>query len=312
MADDRDYQHEFLDLKGEGVDERTFLGGMSLSARSTLFWLFGFAALIALGVIYVYVDQRIVSAIDDWRSAREVTSLMTRVQAGRARAEALEKTYVLERERDLADAFSLELSQVGAALDGLYQFPQASPVRQHIATLRDGLLQYGQQFQQFVTAEEALGLSSDSGISPRLQNLTDQLEQGFKKAGFANLADQIARIVRQGKETLRTGSSQVVEEIRERYRTLFAFLKATAIPANQKPKLQSLLKAHETDMRTTINSRFALESERRRFGEILSYVAPSTEALEQFSNDLDRATARRLDRARSFARFTIAGSSAGR
>jgi len=311
MAEQSDLEHQFLDLKGEGIAERTFLGGLRLGTRSTMFWMLGFIALISIGMIYIYVDNRIVTAIDDWRAARDVGTLMTRVQSSLARAEVLEKTYVLDHKRELADEFSDELGRVGTALDGLYQFPQAASVRQHIATLRDGLVQYGQQFSQFVTAEEALGLSTDSGISPRLQNLTDQLQQGFKKAGFANLSDQIARIIKQGKETLRTGSPQGVEEIRERYRTLFAFLKVSAISAKQKPKLQNLLKAHETDLKATINSRFALENERRRFGEILAYVAPSTAALERFATDLDRATARQLDRARSFARYTLAGSTAG-
>ncbi|MBT5516128.1 MAG: HAMP domain-containing protein [Rhodospirillaceae bacterium] len=311
MADDPNFQHEFLDLKGEGMDDRTFLGGVRLGVRTTLFWLFGFVSLVILGGIFIHVDQRIVSAIDDWRVSREVSLLMTRVQSGLARAEVLEKTYVLDKKRHLADGFSDELTRVGSALDALYQFPQAGPARQHIATLRDGLVQYGQQFSQFVTAEEALGLTTESGISPRLQSMTDEVQKGFTKAGFANLTDQFARIVREGAEVLRSGSRQGVTEVRERYRTLNAFLKASRVPKAQRSRLRSLLNAHEADMMSTINSRFALESERQRFGEILAYVAPSTDALSKFGTDLDLVTARRLDRARSFARYTIAGATLG-
>jgi len=266
---------------------------------------------VILGGIFIHVDQRIVSAIDDWRVSREVSLLMTRVQSGLARAEVLEKTYVLDKKRHLADGFSDELTRVGSALDALYQFPQAGPARQHIATLRDGLVQYGQQFSQFVTAEEALGLTTESGISPRLQSMTDEVQKGFTKAGFANLTDQFARIVREGAEVLRSGSRQGVTEVRERYRTLNAFLKASRVPKAQRSRLRSLLNAHEADMMSTINSRFALESERQRFGEILAYVAPSTDALSKFGTDLDLVTARRLDRARSFARYTIAGATLG-
>lgn len=310
MAENPQFEHEFLDLKGEGMEDRTFLGGVRLSVRGTLFWVLGFASLILLGLVFVHVDQRIVTAVDDWRDAREVSNLMIRTQSGLARAEALEKTYVLDKKRELADAFSEELSRVGTALDELYTFPQAGPVRQHIATLRDGLEQYGQQFTQFVTAEEALGLTTDTGISPRLQALTAELSQGFTAAGFANLADQVARIVRQGSETLRSGQREGVAEIRERYRTLFAFLNASKIPKARKGDLEKRLQAHQTGLMTTINSRFALESERRHFGEILAYVAPSTDALWKFTDDLELTTARRLDRARSFARYSIAGSTA--
>ena len=88
MVENRQFEHEFLDLKGEGMEDRTFLGGMRLGVRSTLFWALGFASLLTLGVVFVHVDQRTVTAIDDWRAAREVSILMTRTQSGLARAEA--------------------------------------------------------------------------------------------------------------------------------------------------------------------------------------------------------------------------------
>jgi hypothetical protein len=310
MAENRQFEHEFLDLKGEGMEDRTFLGGMRLGVRSTLFWALGFASLLTLGVVFVHVDQRTVTAIDDWRAAREVSILMTRTQSGLARAEALEKTYVLDKKRELADAFSEELSRVGMALDEFYGFPQSGPVRQHIATLRDGVEQYGQQFAQFVIAEEALSLTTNTNMSPRLQSLTAQLSQEFTAAGFANLADQIARTVRQGSEVLRSGEREGVTEIRERFRTLSQFLKASKIPKATRDNLEKKLQAHQKDLMKTINSRFALERERRHFGEILAYVAPSTDALWEFSTDLDLSTARHLDRARSFARYSIAGATA--
>ena len=310
MVENRQFEHEFLDLKGEGMEDRTFLGGMRLGVRSTLFWALGFASMLTLGVVFVYADQRAVTAIDDWRAAREVSILMTRTQSGLARAEALEKTYVLDKKRELADAFSEELSRVGMALDEFYGFPQSGPVRQHIATLRDGVEQYGQQFAQFVIAEEALSLTTNTNMSPRLQSLTAQLSQEFTAAGFANLADQIARIVRQGSEVLRSGEREGVTEIRERFRTLSQFLKASKIPKATRDNLEKKLQAHQKDLMKTINSQFALERERRHFGEILAYVAPSTDALWEFTNDLDLSTARHLDRAHSFARYSIAGATA--
>ena len=85
MAENRQFEHEFLDLKGEGMEDRTFLGGMRLGVRSTLFWALGFASLLTQGVVFVHVDKRTVTAIDDWRVAREVSTLMFRSQSGLAR-----------------------------------------------------------------------------------------------------------------------------------------------------------------------------------------------------------------------------------
>ena len=310
MVEKRQFEQELLKLKGEGMEDRTFLGGMRLGVRSTLFWALGFASLLTLGVVFVHVDQRTVTAIDDWRAAREVSILMSRMQSDLARAEALEKTYVVDKKRQLADAFSEELSRVGMALDEFYGFPQSEPVRQHIATLRDGVEQYGQKFAQFVIAEETLSLTTNTNMSPRLQSLTAQLSQEFTAAGFANLADQIARIVRQSNEVLHSGEREGVTEIRERFRTLSQFLKASKIPKATRDNLEKKLQAHQKDLMKIINSRFSLERERRHFNEILAYVAPSMDALLEFSNDLDLSTARHFDRALSFARYSIAGATA--
>lgn len=310
MAENPRFEHEFLDLKGEGMEDRTFLGGVRLSVRGALFWAFGFASLILLGIVFAHVDQKTGAAIDDWRDAREVSVLMARAQSGLARAEALEKTYVSDKKRELADAFSEELTRAGAALDELSAFPQAGPVRQHIATLRDGLEQYGQHFARFVTAEEALGLTADTGVGPRLRELTERLGQGFMAAGLVSLADQVARIVRQGGETLRSGRRGGVADIGERYRTVLAFLKASKIPKARKGDLEKLLKAHRTDLMAAINGRFALDRDRRHFREILAYVAPSADALRKFADDLDLSAARRLDRVRNVARYSIAGAAA--
>ena len=89
MTENPKFEHNFLDLKREGINDHTSLGRVSLSLRSTLFWAFGLASLLILGVVFVLVDQRIVSAMNDWRAAHKVSILMTRTQSGLARVEAL-------------------------------------------------------------------------------------------------------------------------------------------------------------------------------------------------------------------------------
>lgn len=305
MVKNSKFEHEFLDLKNEGMDDRTFLGGLRLGARTFLFWVTGLAVLIILGGFFMHVDQRVAAAMDDWRVAREASILITRTQFGLARAEALEKKYVLEKKRGLADEFSSELMRVGTALDTLYEFPQTDIIRQHIATLRDGLEQYGQQFTLLVTAEEALDLTTTAGSGLRLETLTSQLRNIFNSTGFVNLSNQIVRITRQGSETLWSGGRERLTEIRERYRTLFASFNASKTPAAEKTKLEKLLQAHQRELMSIINRRFVLERERRRFGEILAYVAPSTDALSKFSTELDLSASMQLVRERDFARYFV-------
>ena len=102
-----------------------------------------------------------VTAIDDWRAARESRSDVPDA-VGLARAEAMEKAYVLDEKRELADAFPNYLASAWRWT--FYGFPQSGPVRQQ--TLRDGVEQYGQKFAQFVIAEETLSLTTNTNMTP--------------------------------------------------------------------------------------------------------------------------------------------------
>lgn len=310
MPQDSDLEHEFLELRTDGLGEKTFLGGLRLATRGTLFLLFGLAALAALAGIYIYVDQRLNSALDYWAASHEVARLTARVETGMARIEGHEKRFLLGKDPATAEAFNSDLAVTSKALDTLDALAAAATQRQHIATLRDGLAQYDQQFVQLVEREKALGLIDGTGVSRRLEDSTRALQSGFKAAGFDNLADQVTRINSQGQETLLSGFRKGVEEIQQRYRTLAAFLDSAEMPTGEKSAVTNLLKAHETDMLAMINSRFALDSETQRFSEILAYVQPSLQSLTEFAADVTADAARDLARNQTFARTTLATGSA--
>ena len=226
MTGKPDYEHQFLDLKGDGMEDRTFLGRSQLSTRISLFVVFGLMSLVTLGSILLYVDQRLASAISDGRHAREISALAGRMEVGLARAEALEKTFILDKRAALAGTFSIEIDNVESALEGLERFSETASMRQHMATLRDGVAQYDQRFLEFVRAEAALGRTTETGLSQRLETTSH-----------------------------------------------------------------------------------ALDKERGRFSDIISYMGPSLEAMLTYSADLGAAAVRRIDRAQAFSRYMVGGAS---
>ena len=54
MSQDSNLEHEYLKLQTDGLDEKTFLGGLKLATRSSLFLTFGLAALATFGSMYFY------------------------------------------------------------------------------------------------------------------------------------------------------------------------------------------------------------------------------------------------------------------
>ncbi|NQV82887.1 MAG: methyl-accepting chemotaxis protein [Rhodospirillales bacterium] len=203
------------------------------------------------------------------------------------------------------------MSSVTEALEKLSQIPVAAGQRKHIDTIRDGLAQYDEQFTKMVASEKALGLLDGTGLSRELQNVSEDLQAKFSTAGYPNLAGQVSRINQEGRETLLSGFKKGVEDIRKRYQTLIVFLKETKIPGNRKQALQDLLKQHETYLLAMINARFTQGDESGQLDDLLAYLEPSTGAIAEFSERLQRGATKDLAAARLLSRAVISGGGAG-
>ena len=305
-----DTDHDFLDLRPGAFGDRTELGSMHLSTRTNMFVLFGVFAIIAFAGMYLYVDYKVDNALGAWRTSQSVADLVNKAENGIARIKSQEKQFLLSKDAESARAFGEDIKAVAKGLDDLYQMPESVTIRPAIATLRDGLVQYDEQFVGVVNAERELGIADASGLSAALDETTKSLQILFRQASYANLANQITRINREGKETLLSGSRGGVDEIRKRYEALHAFLAAAELAPRLRRDAETLLKSHETSMLSMINRRFALDSETERFNDILDYVAPALEQVAAFSNDLTVVATKGLDKVQTFSRYTLSGGSA--
>lgn len=310
MSPNSNLDHNFLDLRAQDQADRTFMGGVRLAQRTRMFFFAGLAALVAFAGMYVFFDRKLNRALDDWARAERMAGLVQAVETGIANARGEEKTFLLKKDPVIAVAFKINLESISESLDKLSRMPESEAMRQQMATIRDGLAQYDQQFAKLVDSEKKLGLTDGSGLSLKLKDVTEDLQAKFSTAGFGNLAGQVTRINQEGQETLLSGYKKGVGEIQKRYETLSTFLKETKIPPKKKKTLQDLLKKHETYLLAMINSRFSFEEEARRFDDILTYLAPSTSALAGFAQRTRAAKAAGLMEARKTARIAIAGGSA--
>lgn len=310
MAEDFRKDHEFLELRSTDYTSRTFMGGMRLSSRIGLFLLTGLCAIAAFAALYWYVDREVDASLDNFTRVEQMGGLIQRLDKGLARLRGHEKQFLLTKDAGIYEAFGEDVSDVNTALETLFEHPAAAGMQQDIATVRDGIVQYDERFRELVRQEKALGIADETGLSGRLQRTSAELRDRFHALGLANLADQIERIDRQGKETLLSGFKKGVEELRERYETLGAFLATAELPDASRERLVELLQTHETDMLAMINARFSMAEETQRFDELTDYVQPSMESLNASAERRRIAAAADLRRMQLFARYTIAGGSA--
>lgn len=310
MNPKQNLEHDFLELSAADRADHTFLGHMRLSGRANLLMISGLTALVLFAGMFVFADRKMDGALNKAAAANRLAGLVLSVEMGIAHARGEEKTFVLKKDPAIAVAFKINIEAVTESLDLLARMPESVSLRRAMATIRDGLAQYDQQFAKLVASEQELGLVDGSGLSRKLQLATEDLQEKFSTAGFANLAGQVTRINQEGQETLLSGYKRGVGEIQKRYQTLVVFLNETKIPAKRKKTLQDLLTKHETHLLAMINSRFAFEEEARRFDDIVTYLAPSINTMTGFADKARTRTLGALAKAREHTRWLLAGGSA--
>ncbi|MGH6663053.1 MAG: hypothetical protein ACREB6_16060 [Rhodospirillales bacterium] len=310
MTRDRNFDHQFLDLRSTEQADRLFLGGLKLAQRTRLFLLTGLLAVAAFAAIAIFVDRRVDNALVALAASDRIAELVATAETEIAAARGEEKKFLLKKNPAVAEAFSMHLGAAARALDQLTRIPESAAIRKHVITIRDGLAQYDQQFSKLVQSEKALGLSDNSGLARDLKEASEELQTRFSTAGFANLAGQVQRINRDGEETLASGSKKNIDEIEKRYRTLTVFLKETKIPDQQKAALQDLLKKHETSLLAMINSRFQFLEETQRFDDIVAYLRPSLATLTKVATAARGDTAGAIKSAQHLARIAIGSGGA--
>lgn len=292
-----------------GIGDKTMLGGMSLGARAWMFFFTCIVASVAFGALYYHVDQKFEESLQQMQRAVRIDELANTIERGTYSLQARQRKFLLTRDTTIADGFSADLADVSAALDEMFAYPDAEPLAQHVSTIRDGLVQYDQQFQAFLNAEREIGLSSETGLSAQLRRTSSALRAAFRESGNENLINQIERIDQQGEETVLSGSKKGVEEIRKRYKALAAFVNAADIPASTRTTIDQMLKTHETQMLSIINARFELSDQTLRFEELFDYFAPSLTGLAGFAERQRIQATAEVRNVHLFTRYTLAGGS---
>ncbi|GEM_PF-546992 len=290
--------------------DRSFLGGISSGARTWLFFLACAVAAVAFGGLFYYADQRLDEAISEMQRGSRIDELVNNVERGTYSLQARQRDFMLMRNTEIADGFSADLADISAALDELFAYPEAQPLAQHVTTIRDGLVQYDQQFQSFINTEREIGIGTESGLTAQLRRTSALLRTTFRETGNSNLINQIERIDSQGEETVLSGSKAGVAEIRKRYEALIAFVAVANINETAKGRIDELLKAHETQLLAMINARFELASEAQRFGELFEYFVPSLVGLATFAERMRIETAAKVRNTQLLTRYSVLAGAA--
>jgi methyl-accepting chemotaxis protein len=300
-----------IDRRARGYAERSFMGGTRIGARAGLLVFVGLVLIAGLGGILWRVDQIVERALVETEKARRFAQLGEAARREILQLRAHEKDFLLRKDPAASETLTAASEQAARTLDALYALAAAKAVQSHVATVRDGLAQYGSHFAEAVKIETMIGLAPDRGLRGDVAKTAAALEARFRELNLAAAMTQIARVNRIVRESLLPETKVDHALIEKNYETLKLLIAAEQVTPRDKTAIESSIKTHETDAGALINARLKIDRETRAFDEIYAYMGPSLEEIVLSAERTSALAAENVTRTRAFARVAVAGGAGG-
>jgi methyl-accepting chemotaxis protein len=310
MAERHPLDPETLDRRARGY-ERSFLGGTRIGSRAGLLVFVGLVLIGGLGGVLFQVDQTANRALGEASQVRRLAQLAEAARRETLQLRVHEKDFLLRKDPAANETLTAAAEQAARTLDALYGLPAARPMQAHVATVRDGIAQYGSHFAEAVKIESLIGLSPDQGLRGDVAKTTMALEAKFRELNLSAAMTQLARVTRIVRESLLPETKVDHALIEKNYETLRLLVAAAQTTPRDKTALEGLVKTHETDAATLVNARLKIDRETRAFDEIFAYMGPSLEEIVLASERAVALAAENVARAQTFARVAVLGGAGG-
>lgn len=311
MAERHALDPQTLERRARRYAERSFLGGTRIGSRTGLLVFVGLVLAGGLGGVFFQLDRMVALSAAEAQDARRFAGLAETLRREVTNLRIHEKDFLLRKDTAASETLKAAGDQAGNTLDALDRLPAARGVQAQLATVRDGIIQYGSHFGETVKIETVIGLSPDQGLRGQVQKTTAALEAKFREHNLAAAMTQLARVTRIGREFLLPENKVDHGLLEKNYETLRLLVAAAQVPARERTALEDLVKTHENDTVTMLAARLKVDRETRAFDEVFGYMGPGLEEIAQAAERTGALAAEGMDRTRDLARMTIAGGAGG-
>ncbi len=290
--------------------QRTFMGGMRMTSRVSLFVFLGLLAIVAMGALFYVADQRLTTAINSLASAERITALVARVDSASRGATQSSRRFLIEQSDALEKEYDRNYQAALTALKNLRGRPLARNSIRTIDNLTTGLDQHVTHFKNIIRIQTLLGADANSGLAGNARVSGAALENRVTSTGSTRLIRQATEL-RDIENALRSGvSPDDPQNIKVAIAALRQVLSATNISSAAKLSVTEAINSYATDIEQLARTRLTQASEISKISEINAYLLPNLGSLVKFSDELARKMTQKADDSHIYSRRILAGGGA--
>lgn len=307
MAEQSPFREYYSEPGNTTQASRTFLGGMRLGTRVSLFVLLSLLLLAGAGGLFYYADGRLSVALAGMEKASRISRLAARVELASARLKTDRVGFLYTQDLRFAESHKKRTEPLLASLKVLHGLPAALDVRNHVSTINDGVAQRMTQFSQIVEIKKLLGFFESQGLRNVVRSWATGLAETLRKSGNTPLIEQFARLRRLEARLMDAPSEKDLRALAARLNQFKNRIATTPLPRELGDAARELAAKYAADTTQLGRTSLVLTDKIARLGEIDSYMSPSIEGLVLFADDLTKKAARGLADAKQWAGRMLAG-----
>ncbi len=281
-----------LNQNRENPAERSFLGGIRVRTRLSLFFLLCLAALCGTGALFYVADRKLDTALSQMRDAGGVAGLIAKIEASTLAIHSDSRNFLLSKDTRYAGNYKKRVEVLARHLKDLHDMPAALDGQKLVTTLNDGVTQHAGQFLNVVKIQTLLGGSSgDSGggLIGNAAATASDLQKMFKKIGKSGLTAQMAKLRASETRLQQAPEEAEIKKFKSGITELNGMVGRTDLPNAQKNSLLGIVKSYQSDVEQFSRTQSILAKEITRLGEINTYLSPNLESLITFAANLSKS-----------------------
>ena len=286
--------------------ERTFLGSHRVATRMRLYVFLAILAFGGAGGVFYYADRTLNLSDQKIAEASVIAQRAAEIEKQIWQLRNIEREYTLSKDPKHIGVYQSIVKSLNSLLGSLESIPSTKEIKEHIATVNDGVTQHAKAFERF-------SQHNDQKLKDRINKLAKTLGLSAKavatrltKVTISSLSDSFAHI---RQTEARFKASGATAELRMHAKQIDEFnrLLATA-PVSKKDRrtLKRSIKVYQNDMTAFAKVRLTQISPATRLDEIFKYLLPSLNGISSFANRQVATVQRTINKSRQMVRITVA------
>ncbi|MEQ8936202.1 MAG: HAMP domain-containing protein [Amphiplicatus sp.] len=287
------------------------MGGSRVSTRLRWFVVLSVSAFAVLGGLYYHAEKTMAEAARLGADAAALHQRALEIEKNIWHLRSTEKDFILSGDPRFIGVYDSLGKSLSGALSALESLSASKAIKEHIATVNDGVAQHAAAFQELIKGRNADSGDQVEEHAKKLETSARALESQLNRANIASLKDSFSDIRKAEIRFKSTGAAADLLANKKQSEAFDRLLASAALPDKDRTTLRRLMEAYQADMTSLAKATLSQAARASRLDEIFAYLLPSLNGITEFAAKHRLAAREDTERLERTARAAAVAGGAG-